>query len=66
VPNLKAAVNAPQSRRFARFSEARWSRQRLECGGFSAAFWLVAPDQRQMDFGHGRLRLAEMGDQPAA
>ncbi len=37
----KAAVNVPQSKRFARFEEARQSRQsRLEgdCGGFSAAF----------------------------
>ena len=34
----KAAVNAPQSRRFARLGEARQSRQRLDCGGFSTAF----------------------------
>jgi hypothetical protein len=34
----KAAVNAPQSRRFALCGDARWSRQRLECGGFSTAF----------------------------
>jgi hypothetical protein len=33
----KAAVNAPQSRRFAKFGEARQSRQRLDCGGFSTA-----------------------------
>jgi hypothetical protein len=34
----KAAVNAPQSRRFARFEKTPPSRQRLDCGGFSAAF----------------------------
>jgi hypothetical protein len=34
----KAAVNAPQSKRFARDGEVRWSRQRLDCGGFSTAF----------------------------
>jgi hypothetical protein len=34
----KAAVNAPQSKRFAGFEDARQSRQRLECGGFSTAF----------------------------
>jgi tetratricopeptide (TPR) repeat protein len=34
----KAAVNAPQSRRFAKL-EAPWqSHQRVECGGFSTAF----------------------------
>ncbi len=33
-----AAVNAPQSRRFATDWAARLSRQRLECGGFSTAF----------------------------
>jgi hypothetical protein len=32
------AVNAPQSRRFARVGEARQSRQRLDCGDFSTAF----------------------------
>ena len=36
--NLIAAVNAPQSRRFAKFSDVRQSRQRLDCGGFSTAF----------------------------
>jgi len=36
--HLKAAVNAPQSKRFARFGPARWSRKRPECGGFSPAF----------------------------
>ena len=36
--NLIAAVNAPQSRRFAKFGDVRQSRQRLECGGFSTAF----------------------------
>jgi hypothetical protein len=34
----KAAVNAPQSKRFARDGEVSWSRQRLDCGGFSTAF----------------------------
>jgi len=34
----KAAVNAPHSKRFARCEDARWPRQRLECGGFSTAF----------------------------
>jgi hypothetical protein len=34
----KAAVNAPQSRRFAKFNDAGRARQRLECGGFSTAF----------------------------
>jgi hypothetical protein len=34
----KAAVNAPQSRRFVKFGEARQSRQRLDCDGFSTAF----------------------------
>jgi hypothetical protein len=34
----KAAVNAPQSRRFARFADDGQSRQRLEWGGFSTAF----------------------------
>lgn len=34
----KAAVNAPQSRRCARFEDAGQARQRLECGGFSNAF----------------------------
>ncbi len=33
----KAAVNAPQSRRFAKFNDAGQARQRLECGGFSTA-----------------------------
>jgi hypothetical protein len=33
----KAPMNAPQSRRFAKFSDAGWSRQRLKCGGFSTA-----------------------------
>jgi sugar lactone lactonase YvrE len=31
-------VNAPQSKRFAKFHSIRWSRQRLECGGLSTAF----------------------------
>ena len=30
-------MNAPQSKRFAKFRVARQSRQRLDCGGFSAA-----------------------------
>ena len=34
----KAAVNAPQSRRFAKFEDAGHARQRLDCGGFSTAF----------------------------
>jgi hypothetical protein len=34
----KAAVNAPHSKRFAKFTAAKQSRQRLECGGFSTAF----------------------------
>jgi hypothetical protein len=59
-------VNAPQSRRFAKFGDVRWSRQRLECGGFSTAFWLVAPDKWQVDFGDFLLRLAETDDQPVA
>jgi hypothetical protein len=40
----KAAVNAPQSKRFAWFEDARQSRQRLECGGFSTAFTLFQYD----------------------
>lgn len=34
----KAAVNAPQSRRCARFRDHQQSRPRLECDGFSIAF----------------------------
>lgn len=34
---MKAAVNAPQSRRCARFELTRPSRQRLDCGAFSTA-----------------------------
>jgi hypothetical protein len=34
----KAAVNTPQSKRSAKFKGPRQSRQRLDCGGFSAAF----------------------------
>jgi hypothetical protein len=34
----KAAVNAPQSKRFAKFAASAPTRQRLDCGGFSAAF----------------------------
>ena len=34
----RAAVNAPQSRRFAKFKDACQTRQRLECGDFSTAF----------------------------
>jgi len=34
---LKAAVNAPQSKRFAKCQAIRQSRQRLDCGGFSTA-----------------------------
>jgi hypothetical protein len=34
----KAAVNAPQSRRFAKFEDVRQVRQRLDCGDFSTAF----------------------------
>ncbi len=33
-----AAVNAPHSRRFAKFEDVQQSRQRLECGDFSPAF----------------------------
>jgi hypothetical protein len=33
----KAAVNAPQSKRFAKFPASPSSRQRLDCGGFSTA-----------------------------
>ena len=33
----KAAVNAPQSKRFAKSDDSEPSRQRLECGGFSTA-----------------------------
>jgi len=32
-------VNAPQSKRFAKCDGVRQSRQRLECGVLSAAFW---------------------------
>ena len=35
---LKAAVNAPQSKRFAKSESAGQARERLDCGGFSAAF----------------------------
>jgi len=35
---VKAAVNAPQSRRFARFADTWQTRERLDCGGFSTAF----------------------------
>jgi hypothetical protein len=38
VAQKKAAVNAPPSRRFAKFKYAGHSRQRLDCGGFSTAF----------------------------
>jgi hypothetical protein len=31
-------LNQPQSKRFAQLKNAGYSRQRLECGGFSAAF----------------------------
>jgi len=34
---LKAAVNAPQSKRFAQCEDAQSSRQRLDCGGFGPA-----------------------------
>ena len=44
----KAAVNAPHSKRFAKFEDAGFTRQRLECGGFSTAFggraWPFTPD----------------------
>ena len=33
----KAAVNAPQSKRFAMFVDSWRSRERLDCGGFSTA-----------------------------
>jgi hypothetical protein len=33
-----AAVNAPHSKRFANFADARQTRQRMECGDFSTAF----------------------------
>jgi hypothetical protein len=46
----KAAVNAPQSRRFAKFGEARQSRQRLDCGGFSTAFEEGRREQKQSWF----------------
>jgi hypothetical protein len=35
---IKAAVNAPQSKRFAQYENAQTTRQRLDCGGFSTAF----------------------------
>ena len=38
VAEPKAALKPPQSRRFAEFAAAWQSRQRLDCGGFSAAF----------------------------
>ena len=34
----KAAVNAPQSRRFAKFLRCWKGAKRLDCGGFSTAF----------------------------
>jgi hypothetical protein len=34
----KAAVNAPHSKRFARFASITPTRQRLDCGDFSTAF----------------------------
>ena len=39
-------MNAPQSRRFARFKSAKRSRQRLDCGGFSTAFLFELANQR--------------------
>jgi hypothetical protein len=33
----KAVLKHPQSKRFARFGDARWSRQRLDCVRFTAA-----------------------------
>ena len=47
-PARKAAVNAPHSRRFAKFEDPDQSRQRLECGGFSTALghWLVESGER--------------------
>jgi hypothetical protein len=43
----KAAVNAPHSRRFARFEGPGLSRQRLECGGFSTALVGNSSTQRR-------------------
>ena len=38
---IKAAVNTPQSKRFAWFVARRRTRQRLDCGGFSTAFGVL-------------------------
>jgi hypothetical protein len=43
----KAAVNAPQSKRFAKQEAPRQSRERMECGGFSAALAPVFFGQSQ-------------------
>jgi hypothetical protein len=48
----KAAVNAPLSKRFARCGDARWLRQRLECGDFSTAFRGRFP-RWYIDFNYG-------------
>jgi hypothetical protein len=41
----KAAVNAPHSRRSARFADLAPTRQRLDCGDFSTAFaWAMLSD----------------------
>src|SRR6516162_8630479 len=40
---MRAAVNAPQSKRFAETQPARQSRKRLDCGGFSTAFEQIKP-----------------------
>jgi hypothetical protein len=35
ITTATAAVNAPHSKRFAKFQAIRPKRQRLDCGGFS-------------------------------
>jgi hypothetical protein len=59
-------VNAPQSKRFARFNDVQQSRQRLECGGFSTAFPRLAKlgfkksggDKNSVPHGAGRRTVA--------
>ena len=38
IEKAKAVLKTPHSRRFARFVDAQQTRQRLECGAFTAAF----------------------------
>jgi hypothetical protein len=46
LPLRRAALKPPQSRRFAQYASVQRSRQRLDCGGFSAAFSRTAKIRR--------------------